>query len=379
MLTHHKTTVSFVKYLMSCIFTLMATASNANNINNHNPNSNAGQLSPLNPATVYAGPPNLEAISITPNGKFAYMVSYWASGLIAQYSVGTDGQLNKLNPFTVSAGNNSFSLTITPDGKFAYAVNIDSNNISQYSVGTDGQLHPLTPYTVPAGYTPISTIVITPDGRFAYLVTNSGHIDEIVLQYSVGANGQLTPLNPASVPAPGESVLAMTSDGKFVYASGAKTIFQYSVAANGQLIPLNPGVVPTSCNHSVGSWAITPDNRFAYTLCGDAPSGYVLQFSIDVNGQLNPLNPASVDGVNGPMKIVVTPNGKFAYVVNTFFTGNISQFSIGTDGQLSLLDPATVSVGRLPYPGMAITPDGQFAYQTDGSSNIYQFRIKVSR
>ncbi|MGB5312575.1 MAG: hypothetical protein WBN38_10940, partial [Polyangiales bacterium] len=54
-----------------------------------------------------------------------------------------------------------------PDG-FAYVANGTSGDVSQYSIGTDGTLSPLAPATVRAGEAP-NSIAVAPSGTFAYV------------------------------------------------------------------------------------------------------------------------------------------------------------------------------------------------------------------
>ena len=66
-------------------------------------------------------------------------------------------------------------------------------------------------------------------------------------------------------------------------------------------------------------------------------------------------------GIN-PLGVAITPNGNFAYVTN-FSSDNVS---VNNTANNTLV--ATVSVGTEPE-GVAITPNGAFAYVTNGSSH----------
>jgi YVTN family beta-propeller protein len=61
--------------------------------------------------------------------------------------------------------------------------------------------------------------------------------------------------------------------------------------------------------------------------------------------------------------VAITPNGQFAYVSNNF-PGVISVINTSTH---AIVD--TVAVGDNPY-GIAITPNGQYAYVTNGDSSV---------
>ena len=67
-----------------------------------------------------------------------------------------------------------------------------------------------------------------------------------------------------------------------------------------------------------------------------------------------------------PRGVVVTPDGKYAYVMNggTTGTGNVSVIDAGTNKVVG-----TIPVGGMPY-GVAVTPDGKYAYVTNTGRNV---------
>ena len=72
-----------------------------------------------------------------------------------------------------------------------------SNDVSQYSIEADGTLTPLAPSTVGSGDAPVS-VTVEPSGQFAYVASeNSSNVS----QYSVESDGTLTPLVPDAVDA----------------------------------------------------------------------------------------------------------------------------------------------------------------------------------
>ena len=71
---------------------------------------------------------------------------------------------------------------------------------------------------------------------------------------------------------------------------------------------------------------------------------------------------ATVAVGTNPQGIAITPDGNYAYVTN-FNSNNVSVIQISTNTVV-----ATVAVGTNPQ-GIAITPDGNYAYVTNSSSN----------
>ncbi|WP_180235484.1 YncE family protein, partial [Bacillus cereus] len=71
---------------------------------------------------------------------------------------------------------------------------------------------------------------------------------------------------------------------------------------------------------------------------------------------------ATVPVGSNPFGVAITPDGSFAYVINGG-SGNVSVIDISTNTVV-----ATVPVGSNPRL-VAITPDGSFAYVTNGGSD----------
>jgi 6-phosphogluconolactonase (cycloisomerase 2 family) len=80
---------------------------------------------------------------------------------------------------------NTTKITVAPNGKFIYITEDGDvsakSSIVQFSVGKDGQLTPLDPFIVDTGRGPYG-IAITPDSQFAYI---SSLYDYDISQYRV--------------------------------------------------------------------------------------------------------------------------------------------------------------------------------------------------
>ena len=69
-----------------------------------------------------------------------------------------------------------------------------------------------------------------------------------------------------------------------------------------------------------------------------------------------------------PVGVAITPDGAFAYVTN-FSSGTVSVIETASNTVIATAT-ATVGVDTLPF-GVAITPDGAFAYVThEGSGTV---------
>jgi 6-phosphogluconolactonase (cycloisomerase 2 family) len=266
-----------------------------------------------------------------------------------------------MSPATVAAGRTPAFVTVDPSGRFAYVANAEDNNISQYTIGADGKLTPMSPATVGAGSTPTS-VTVDPSGRFAY-VTNwwadrpSFHFggSDNVSQYAIGSDGKLTPMSPATVEAGvGPNSIVIDPSGRFAYVVNAyrdpvtdyihtNNVSQYTVGADGKLTPMFPASVSTGLMpYQV---KVDPEGRFVYV--ANYWDDNISQYKIGVDGKLTQLSPAKVPAGNGPYSVAVDPNGWFAYVANRH-DNNVTQYAIGVDGKLTPMSPAIVPAGHAP-------------------------------
>ena len=184
------------------------------------------------------------------------------------------------------------------------------------------------------------SIAITRDGRTAY----------------VGGNG-VTPLDlrtgvagrRIAIPADSSYGIAVTPDGSTVYTVGYPNLVRRSTPR-----PRPPdrrstsGVIPTKI-------VITPDGKTAYVT--DGHDGTVTPIDVKTNTALTPIHAGPR---LGPGALAVSPDGKTVYVVCANATGGPSQL-LPIDTATNTTKPAIGFVG--PAPGaIAITPDGKTAF-----------------
>jgi hypothetical protein len=246
---------------------------------------------------------------------------------------------------------------VSADGKSAYVAG--GNTLSQYNVDPlSGALSPKTPATVASG--PGSqAIAVTPDGKNVY-ASNTG--DGTVSQYTIDpVSGALSPKTPTTVAAgSGAAGVAVSPDGRSAYVANGfdNTVSEYNIdPLSGRLLPKNPATVASGRDPS--DVAVTPDRRSAYVTNGF--DNTVSQYNVDpVSGALSPKTPATVAAGLTPFAVAVTVDGKNAYVtdIGDIFhgVGTVSQYSIDpVSGGLSPKNPATVVTGGAPK-GIAVGP-----------------------
>ncbi|MBX9703445.1 MAG: beta-propeller fold lactonase family protein [Silvanigrellaceae bacterium] len=210
-----------------------------------------GSLSSYNPSgtATLAG----SALVSLSSGTYFY-VSDVGNNVFYQYAVEpTTGALTDLSPFSVSlGGNQAADIVVVPGTNYAYAPNRGQDDILQLvfdqttgQVATNGGTEVL-----PGGDVP-QFLSVTPDAKYAYVY---GQTTGNVYQYAIGANGLLSALTPSFVytgftfasPPTFSMTITITHDSKYLYVCTPNgLIFQYAIGANGQLTPLNPNYVQT--------------------------------------------------------------------------------------------------------------------------------------
>jgi YVTN family beta-propeller protein len=234
---------------------------------------------------------------------------------------------------------------------FAYVPNTQDSTISVIDIATN---------TVTATVTlrGAFAVAITPDGAFAY-VANMARFPTVSVLDIATNTVVATVLN---VPRSPEAV-AIAPDGAFAYVvnneAGAVTVIDtdpLSPTYNTVVAIVNVGL----CAQFV---AITPDSAFAYVTVGCfTPTIPTLPFDyVSVINTATKTVVATVLVGNFPVGVAITPDGAFAYVTNGLDT--VSVIATATNTLV-----ATVPVGIRPVR-VAFTPDGAFAYVTNFYSN----------
>jgi DNA-binding beta-propeller fold protein YncE len=201
-----------------------------------------GVLEPKSPQTVKTGM-GPWGIVVSPNGESVYVADE-GEDKVSQYSVGAGGVLEPKSPAEVLTGSSPEELAISPDGTSVYVADNGESKIAQYNVGVGGLLEPKALATVSTGAsTGPEGIVVSPDGTIVYTGDQNGDISQL----SVGAGGSLEPKSPVTVASSADTpTLAITPDGKTLYAanyemkSSGEEVSQFTIGADGLLSPKSP-------------------------------------------------------------------------------------------------------------------------------------------
>lgn len=259
------------------------------------------------------------------------------------------------------------SVAVTPSHRYAYAANYGASVVSQYAIGANGTLTPLSPATVPAGHGP-GDIAIDPTGKYAYAANYGGTVS----QYTIGDDGRLSSMDKPEVRA-GEWATSVTVDptGRYAYVANftSNDVSQYIIGNDGSLTPMQPpsvaaGGTPTS---------VTVDSAGKHAYVSNR-AGTITEYTVSANGSLKPLAIAWLSMNHWPYSLSIDPTGRYAYVANG--TNNtVSQFTIGADGTLAPMDPPQLPAQTSPAR-VSADPSGKYVYVTNGVANtISQYAI----
>ena len=265
-----------------------------------------------------------------------------------------------------------------------------------YAYRFDPDTDQITPLGLAAETTNPSFVALSPNGQFLYAVNeignykgpNSGGVSSFAIDR---VTGKLTFLNEVASRGADPCYITVDKTGKYVlvanYTGGS--LAEFPVLADGKLGEAsavlqhtghgtNPQRQEKAHVHSVD---LSPDNRFAMVDDLGLDEVFVYKFNSS-NGSLTPNGPpvVKVDPGAGPRHFVLSPNGKFAYVIAEM-KSTVTAFShdekTGTLHRLQTISslPKDFS-GQNDDAEIEIAPSGKFLYASNrGSDTITVFAI----
>lgn len=316
-------------------------------------------------------------IAVTPNNLYAYVANNNNYGIAGSDSVSVLNLTNNTVLTTINdpSFNQPYTVSINPVGTKAYISNSNSSTVTVIDIRTNTVSAVITGFDGPSG------MAITPDGLTGYVNNYGGpggvgsgngttvRVVNLVTNSIVG---------PAITVGQAPAALAMTPDGKFVYVinyidgnPGDGTVSVISTATNSVV-----ATIPGGFSGPFGI-AITPNGKFAYiTNFGSnnfAPYGTTVSVvSIATNTIV-----ATVNLGIQPAGVAITPDGKLAYATNynTLYAGASFTDLTAGEGTVEIINtannsvmPPIIAVGQSPA-NIAISPNGEFAYVTNFTSN----------
>ncbi|MCI0415039.1 lactonase family protein [bacterium] len=273
---------------------------------------------------------------------------------------------------------NQGAVVLSEDERWLLVVNPGSDEISAFRVSRAGlELRD----TVPSGgQRPIS---ITIHDKLIYVLNAGGGTGgtDNISGFIIGTDGNLTAIPGSTKPLSGASTgpaqIEFSPDGQLLVVTEKATniIDTYVVGPDG--LPGNPDSQASEGQTPFG-FAFGKRNQLfvSEAFGGAADASAVSSYAYQANGDLQTISPSVATNETAACWVVVTNDGRFAYVTNTG-SATISGYEIGFDGTISLLDSdgITATTGAAPID-MALSNNSRFLYTLDsGAGNISGFRI----
>ncbi|HKO38130.1 MAG TPA: PKD domain-containing protein [Solirubrobacterales bacterium] len=291
-----------------------------------------GSLAPIPGSPFPAEKPPLGGLwdlAFTPDGTRA-VTGFFFTGGVQGYRVPPSGIFELAGEAVPTAS--ATGIAITPDGRFAYAstrefMSKPYEGIRRFSIGADGTLASLGPPAPLAG--DADALAITPDGRFLFAARGIQ-----IVRFAIGADGGLAPLG--STPAPGVFHLLASPAGGFLFAEVTGGLASYAIGPDGGLSKVGP-TAPTR-EPGIQIPAVSPDGRYVYV--PDYGANLIETVAIAADG-----TPALVGGgipVDVPESVSVSPDGRFLVFYEAGAPDNtLGVAAIGPDGVPTVLPFST--------------------------------------
>src|SRR5438067_6367536 len=302
----------------------------------------AGTLTTLagSPFGTSIAPP--AAMVIEPKNRFLYAGS--STGIRA-FAINSDGTLNTIAlNFTAQPT----SAALAASASTLYFLDNSFNSLSALTINSDGTL------TTPSGSTAIqvsgtpSGLVIDPAAQHLYAALGTTGI----LTVNINSDGSLTP-NTGNIVAPSSSAgtftgLAITPNGKNLYATAIGGVVAFSFDSNGVPTPLSSGtVVNTGTNPS----AATVDSSSSFLYVANRGSDNVSSFSITNSGLITQITSSPFATGSAPTGVAVSSNSNFVFVANS---QGVQTFAVDSSTPGKLNAKATINAGNNPAAVVAL-------------------------
>jgi 6-phosphogluconolactonase (cycloisomerase 2 family) len=253
-------------------------------------NGNQYLSAPGSPYPGGSGPSLLEAVTVTPNGKYVYVLGL--SGTITGFSIANNGSLIAISGSPVSVAPNSVEAVTDTSGKFLFAVGASS--VSAFTINsTTGALSAVgQPVALPASTLPsVGFAATAPGANFLYVpLTGANSVAAFSFDMTTGSLTAVpgSPFPVASMP----QTLTATSTTIYVMGSLDNNISALAWdKITGALTEI--GGSPFDSQGASGGGMATLSGRYLYATRVNNPllpsSDAIVGFSIDSSGALTPL------------------------------------------------------------------------------------------
>ncbi len=342
---------------------LYATSRGNSTISTYSIASATGALSAVGTPLPTGGEP--AKIALAPSGLFAYVANR-SPAHISIYTRNTSTGVLTLSATTTTLGDPLAAIIVNKAGTFAYVTETSSSN-NVHVLGIDASTGNLTPVqAVSAGNTPLD-IRLDNNNAFAYVANANSHNVSV---FSINAgDGKLTSVQTIASGQDPRS-LALDVDNKYLYVATFQSVdvSAYTVDATTGMLTL---IDHFRARSGLNAIALSPKEASFVTRYVFAPDGDVHGYSVDTTtGTLN--SPTTTAAGTNPLQMALTPNSRFAYVVNsgTINVSNSRSISVfqfdaatGTLGtNVQTVSPPSTWDSQVLLLRVIVEPSGRFLY-----------------
>jgi 6-phosphogluconolactonase (cycloisomerase 2 family) len=301
------------------------------------------------------------SMALAKNGRLLFVVND-GDNTITSFRT-TDGGLRRVD--RVSSGG-VLPVSLTTHGNLLYVVNEMSSNIAGFYFSSDGRL-----FSIPG-----SQQLLSPGFPSGTAPPNAGGV---AAQIGFSPDGHHLVVTERGVPSTVGAIdtFAVHPNGSLTLEQANRTAsvdpnpFGFAFTNAGQLLVSNVGQVSGTFDYPAGSVPI-PQILDPAQFTGSASS-----YSLSSTGALTPISTKVLSGGRGACWLVLSKDGKFAFVTNTLSTapilgppngigtgaGGLTTYRVGTDGTLTRLGQTDLGPGS--PTDIAVSSDGKFLYVSD--------------
>jgi len=266
---------------------------------------------------------------------------------------------------------NQGAVVLSRNGKFLFVVNPGSDEISVFNVRPNGLI--LRDKISSGGRRPIS---VTVHGNLVYVLNAGGSVGDSdnIAGFTIECKGNLVPIpgstRPLSSGSTDPAQIEFNRDGSVLVVTEKATniLSTYTVDDDGMASAPNS---QTSVGTTPFGFAFGKrDQLFVSEAFGGAPdASAVSSYDLSEDGNLQVISPSVGTNETAACWVVITKNGRFAYVTNTG-SATVSGYQINEDGTIALLDAdgITATTGAGPID-MALSRNSRFLYTLNSGSN----------
>jgi 6-phosphogluconolactonase len=331
-----------------------------------------------------------------PSGNAVVVFTRAANGTLTQRKVVKTGGkgIASTPPFGFPIADGSGSIDLTPNGKLLFVVNAGDNSVSSFQITASGPK--LVSHVSSHGKLPIS---LTASGDLLYVVNETS---ANIYGWKFSSTGKLTPIAgsgqklTAVTPkgkkdkvgvtaaigfADNGAVLAVTQRGlPRTYGEIDTFVVSKSGVAGASRAFATPGIANPFGFSASGKQILVSNAGFVATPSGAQPNpldptqfhGSAAAYNVSSSGKLTLVKNTSTNG-RAACWLVVTKNGRWAYVSNTLsdsvpdtFSGknSVSVMSVGAGGKMTLHAQGTA--GGMGFPSdEALSSNDHYLYVID--------------